>query len=1514
MTPIAIIGAACRLPGADDLDSYWRLISERRSAIVSVPPRRLDPALYFTAERGVPGRASTRLSGLVAERPFDRAAHPIAESLVAASDPSHLAMLEVAAAALRHAGLEPFDLPSRDVGVFIGHARGSTLAADLIYSSRVREVAQHLHAIAPFGNWTRDLRDAVADGLIADVHAAFPLRTPHCNPDVTANAVAGLIARGFALEAPYQAIDAACASALYALAAAVSALDQGRIGMAIAGAASYSSWQSLVLFSQAQALSATGSFPFDARADGFVSSDGYGAVILKRLADVDARRERVLAVIRGIGVSTDGRGKSLWAPRQEGQVEAFRRSYADGLRPERLGYIEAHGTSTQLGDATEIESMNAVLGPLLPQGRKVPIASVKANIGHTCETAGMAGLIKALLVLQHGRIPPALNFEQPTTKVDWPNVKLFVPTEAMALAPPPDGGPRTLGVNCFGIGGLNAHLVIEEHLPARGVAVPVARPPALAITGAGVVFPGARSMAALAEVIAGRAAALVPVPLARWEPRHAPAAARDADGAAPRGGFINDFAYDWRRHRLPPKQLETADPLRFMIIDAVDQAWQQAGIEAAERARTAVVVGTILANDFFSDLSLALRLPEIRQALSRRLATTPLDADERHEVLADFEVAFLRANRTLQDETGGFSSSTLASVVSKTFDLMGGAFTLDAAEASSLAAVEAARAQLAAGACDAVICIGAQRYLGPDSHEWNRLRGLGGEDRPLGEGVAALVLRRLDDAERHGERILGVITALAGHTSFADADAAAGTAEARARRERGAAVAVQPMPSAEDRLGHTLGAAGLATVAAALAVQAPQAAAGALLIGAAAHAGQTYRLLLEAPPALAPRVATPAAVAAPPAPRERIIRLAAADAPALAARLADAGPQAAALFATGGQPGFTAADTVRLAIVAGDSAELAARLARAAIGIAHRAARPALEEQGIFIGEPGPVPPRVAFMFAGQGSQYGGMLRDLAVASPAASRRVAEVDAVLEARGLGDFLSVVGDTGTDFADDVLRTQLSLLLGDTVAAAALAGIGVRPDLVAGHSFGEYAALLAAGAWTLEEAIGITVRRCRLIAAAEETRGALMACSASPEVIARERAGIAGIVEIAIINLPDQIVVGGEPGAVAALQQRLEAVGSRCRVLNVPRPFHTSVMEPVRTAFRAALDALPMLPPRVPLLSCVTARYTADPDEIRANLEAQLVRPMNYVELVDRLRRDGVTCLVEVGPQQVLTRLHRRLLPEAAVCVATDHPQRPGTEQLSRVRAALECAGWQPAAADPAGGAATGQKAANPGAANPAASFRHPVLRFDATGRRRQRLREKAEAAAPAPAGSDVAAAPADEMQRFLVDFICEQTGYPREIVSLDADLEADLGIDSLRKAQLFGELRERFDIKVEATGRLALNDYPTLGHILAFLRTTAGAAPAAAAARAAEGGRRRAASPSRSCAARATRPSWAGSRRAISVPRCAPPSTMRWRRSARRPCAAWTTPPRCSAPTGWPSSAAWRKPPACRPSG
>lgn len=1394
--PLAIIGMACRVPGAQGLDGFWQLLIEGGCGIVEVPADRLDRSLHYDGRRGARSKTYTTLAGVIDYPPFDPSRCPVPARTLPSAEVGHQTMCQVAAAACRHAGMNPFDLPLRNVGVYVGHNLGGPVAGELIYATRVEETAQYLRQVEAFRLAMGGQEDEVIGEVVERIRAGLPRRGPTGVPDPASQIAATILSDALGLTGPSMILDAACSSALQGLAMASRALRLGRIDMALVGGASYVHVDSLMLFSQAQSASAKGSCPFDDEADGLVSGEGYVAVLVKTLRRAIDDGDPIWAVIRGIGVSSDGRGKSLWAPRQEGQVLAMRRAYEGGLDMNRLQFIEAHATSTRLGDLTELKALAEVLGHREP-GAKVPLGGVKANIGHTLEAAGLLGLVKAVLAMQHKTIPRQINLRKLNSGIDWDAAPFYVPTSNEPWPEFDDGHPRRAAVNSFGIGGLNVHVVLDEHRepaprrrrPARrpepAAATPVHEP--IAVVGAGCIFPGARTLDAFWDLVGSGRDPKCDVPPDRWDAQIAyePGSRRAFRSPARRGGFVTDFEYDWRRHKVPPKQVAHADPLQLMILDATDAALADAGYDRKpyDRARVGVVVGTVFGSDFCEQLQMGFRLPDFCAELARVLRSRGIGDGDVAAIGEAYCETLLEHMPALLDETGGFTPSALASRITKTYDLMGGAATIDAGQASSLAAIYSAVDALLDGSCDMVVCAAGHRAMGLSIYEAMSLRGdLAGDDprAPFdaraqgclpGEGVGVVVLKRLADAQRDGDRIRAVIRGIGAGFAPSRGDAvrqsierayqAAGETPERlvlletsgtgrpelddqevAASAEGLSARVDRDPvllgSVVAQIGHTQGASGMASLVVgmrsletlempatfAASEPAPSVGPGSPIRLATTSArlrprgdkpplagihntdalGAAYHLVLEPAVATSPdRPAETPTVEATPPTGWRIVRIGATSERELAERAGQGVDRADDLFARADSVGFTPQQPCRLAIVAEDVADLRAKLTLAARQIGTPKAA-MLARKDIFVGRVADPVGKVAFLFSGQGSQYPGMLEPLVDEFPPAAEALGQIDATLGRLDLPPFAEFAWRKAEGLGSDVWLTQLSLLCADTIVFCALQAMGIRPDYVAGHSFGEFPALAAAGAWDFENAVRGTRARCEAIEACRGVGGTMLSTVAPGPVIEPICREIGGVYP-ANYNAPDQTVVGGDEDAIVRLEARLTAERIACKVIPVPRPFHTPLMAPVKEPLARGLAPLRLRPPQVPVLSNVTNRFVSSADEIRANLVAQMTTPIRYVDLIDQLAGEGVRAMVEVGPRQVLTGLHGKILAGRDVAaVACDDKTRHGFARLLAVRACLETLGLceRPSPAPPIdvfAPAAETRPAATPVAAEP-----------------------------------------------------------------------------------------------------------------------------------------------------------------------------------------------------------------------
>jgi 6-methylsalicylic acid synthase len=426
---IAVIGIGCRLPGgADSADKYWNLLREGRDASGPAPADRWqDYADRGPSYAAAVRRTVARGSFLDGVADFDAEFFGLSPREAELMDPQQRIVLETAWEALEHAGVSPDALAGTDAGVYVGVCTGD-------YGHRLLE----------------DL---------PDIEAWTGIGAATC-------AVANRVSYALDLRGPSLAVDTACSASLVAVHLAVQALRAGETDVALAGGVNLilSPGETLTLDAAGTLAPDGRSKSFDAAADGYGRGEGAAVVVLKRLADAVRDGDRVLATIRGSAVNQDGRTVGIMAPCGQAQEHVMRRALRQaGVEPGTVGYVEAHGTGTAVGDPLEAAALGAVYGAARPAERPCLIGSAKSNIGHLEGAAGIAGLVKAVLALDRGELPPT-RLDTPTPAVDWEGAGLRV-----ADTPTPWPGfahPRRAAVSAFGYGGTVAHVVLEQALPA----------------------------------------------------------------------------------------------------------------------------------------------------------------------------------------------------------------------------------------------------------------------------------------------------------------------------------------------------------------------------------------------------------------------------------------------------------------------------------------------------------------------------------------------------------------------------------------------------------------------------------------------------------------------------------------------------------------------------------------------------------------------------------------------------------------------------------------------------------------------------------------------------------------------------------------------------------------------------------------------------------------------------------------------------------------------------------------
>jgi acyl transferase domain-containing protein/NAD(P)-dependent dehydrogenase (short-subunit alcohol dehydrogenase family)/acyl carrier protein len=467
---IAIVGVGAVLPDAPNAPAFWSNVKEGRYSITDVTADRWDPNLYYDPDPVAPDRSYSKIGGWVRNFQFEAMKWhlPLPPKVVAAMDEA-----QRWAIACTHEALEDYGYPKRPLdpdrtAVILGNA----MAGEKHYLTALRisfpEYARELEHTESFAGLPKQVRDDITRQLHDRITSWIPEITEDSMPGELANCIAGRIANLYNFHGPNYVCDAACASAMAAISSAVEGLVENNFDAAIVGGIDRNMGASTyVKFCKIGALSATGTRPYAEGADGFVMGEGAALFLLRRLADAERDGDKIYAVIRGMGGSSDGKGKGITAPNPVGQKLAVQRAWENaGLSPATATYIEGHGTSTKVGDVVELNSIAEVLKPFSLPKAAVGIGSVKSNIGHLKGAAGAAGLLKAAFALYDKVLPPSLHCEHKNPDMDFEHSPLYVNTELRPWEVPA-GATRCVGLSAFGFGGTNFHAVLEEYIPGR---------------------------------------------------------------------------------------------------------------------------------------------------------------------------------------------------------------------------------------------------------------------------------------------------------------------------------------------------------------------------------------------------------------------------------------------------------------------------------------------------------------------------------------------------------------------------------------------------------------------------------------------------------------------------------------------------------------------------------------------------------------------------------------------------------------------------------------------------------------------------------------------------------------------------------------------------------------------------------------------------------------------------------------------------------------------------------------
>ncbi|NMG05895.1 PfaB family protein [Brasilonema sp. UFV-L1] len=781
MEKIAIIGFSCLFPDAKNPDDFWHNLIQQKDSTSSVTAEEIgvDPQLFYDKVKGKSEKIYSLKGAFIRNFQFDANGYKLPADFLHSLDNTFKWSLDVAKKALQHSGYLENEAVLSKCGVILGTLSWPTQFSNQLFASIYQQVltpaVRELLQCEEF-----DLA-SLKSSVEASIYNAMVSGLP-----------AAVIAQAFSLSNIHLCIDAACSSPLYATKLASHYLWTHKADLMLAGGISSSDpLFSRMLFSGIQGYPEDGdiSRPLDKSSKGLMTADGAGMVVLKRYSDALRDGDRIYATISGTGLSNDGRGKHLLSPNSKGQILAFERAYQEAqISPKDIDYMECHATGTLLGDTTEFNSIETFFG----QYQATPlVGSAKANVGHLLVAAGSVSLIKVLLSMSKGVIPPTIHVTDP---IGCENNVISPQRIVRSTTQWPEKAPvKRAAISAFGFGGTNAHMILEQGTvgedrgvgEVRGVgeentyifsstfSTPSSQPlqPAkIAIVGMDAFFGSCHELDAFDRSIYDGTQHFIPLPPDRW---HGLEEQQDLlqkyslpNGKAPVGAYIQDLEIDTLSYKIPPNELSKLNPQQLLLLKVADRALKDAKIK--EGANVAVIIA---AETEFSVHQLQQRWNlswQIKEGLSAGEISLP------EQKIAELETIVKDAIHH-PVETGeyvSYISNIMASRVSSLWDFTGPTFTITAGENSTFKVLEIAQMLLTAGEVDAVL-VGAVDLAGGIENILLRsslaqintgVNTLSYDQKAngwtVGEGAGAVVLKRQDTAKKEGDRIYAVVDAI----------------------------------------------------------------------------------------------------------------------------------------------------------------------------------------------------------------------------------------------------------------------------------------------------------------------------------------------------------------------------------------------------------------------------------------------------------------------------------------------------------------------------------------------------------------------------------------------------------------------------------------------------------------------------------------------------------------------------------------------------------------------------------
>ncbi|MCZ6803834.1 MAG: beta-ketoacyl synthase N-terminal-like domain-containing protein [Proteobacteria bacterium] len=1270
---IAIVGIGGVFPGARDLDEFWQNILEARDTAIDVGADRwrLDPDDLYSADLS-PDKVNSRRACLIQDFEFNPVGFNVKPDLLRRLDPLYQILLHAGRDAWADAKTDSIN--KERVGVIIGNIVLPTES-----SSRFSD----------------EIFKPLFEAQLFDKPEKQVETTESLNRYV-AGLPGGLLAKALGLGAGACTLDAACSSSLYSLKYAVDELLAGRSDAILAGGVSRPDCLYTQMgFSQLNAISKSGRCsPFDSKADGLVVGEGAGIFVLKRLQDAISHDDHIYATIEGIGLSNDIEG-NIMSPDSEGQCRAMQSAYTQaGWLPNQVQHIECHGTGTPVGDGVEFTSLNNLWQSHKVDGECV-IGSVKSNVGHLLTAAGAAALMKTLLAMKHGILPPTANYEKPSNKIDIANspFKVLEKAESWIVE---DNTPRRAAISGFGFGGINAHVLLQEFRnETKEISHVVSinsKQQDIAIVGMESRLGPWNDQQAFDQVVLFGPDKQTTQPNNWW----------GAEGKDQKGFLINEVRIPLGRYRIPPAELKEMLPQQLLMLEVAANALQDAGLSELtpeQQCRTGTFIGIALD---LNTTNFHFRWMQKKYACKWLQGLgIELDGAELNEWISNLRAACgpaLSANRTM-----GALGGIVASRIARAFRIGGPAFTISSEETSGLRALETGVRALQQFELDQVI-VGAVDLA-------SDLRAVKGhvDKRHLelvADGATVFVLKRHEDAIRDGNKVYALIKGIG-------VASAAGSDDDTALDNSAQLTAIQNACSDAqchlESIDHVTFSAGDEVVESIPALQ--HATLNTFLLG---HSGAANGLInvASAVSALHNRLLPGQMVSDNKnsqarywlkdrikGPRCSLVNSTSIDGCAVSVVLeeGDANTEARGgksrlflLSANETQSLIHKIQTLsfndvlvqdqqnekyRVSILVKDNDEFSAACEEAIDAIENNNSidngRCYYSSEPLYIddhNETREKRARVAFVYPGSGNHFFGMGQELGVAFPNVLEKLGAENETLASQFANGRFWQDQNNENNHGKELSHEELifgQVWLG-TFVSDVIASFGIKPDAVIGYSLGETAGFFSTRTWTARDEMLQRIQQSTLFTeelagpcrSVQKAWGTDNSIDWALGVINTSADKVKSVVDkyehvyLLIVNTPDECVIGGDRTALSDAVKELAAQYHR---LSGVTTVHSEVAKPVEKAYRD-LHIFETTPPEgITFYSGIRgSAYEVTQDSAADSILDQALAPFDYTKVINSAYADGVRLFIEMGPGGSCTRMIDKILEDKphyarAICV-------------------------------------------------------------------------------------------------------------------------------------------------------------------------------------------------------------------------------------------------------------------------